>query len=1000
MLSIPKHQDNTFSESLTSPLILIGENNDTAKQNWDVESPQTKEDTSHIKVVTAALETKIEESRRRLQSGQIGFASASVAGNCGRQGAKHMATSPFIDSFTAELKRISNALKQQSKSTKSTALVLLKEVDGLSHSKNTSPDLSKVKNDASSIHSSALQLNQVANEVITELLSIANKADTKLGTTSALEVDRYLTKDDMSSGTILILLSDIYSLIRSVEESNVKKDDGFWVAPSSFERITTKFWVRDEHLPEVLLKSARELPLLVYGKSGLLHDATNPTNEEDLWGEISSVYFDSPSMDLYKERIKRSEGAKLFRVRWYGDKPSGDDQIFLELKTHHECWINDSSVKERVAIQERHMPTLLDTSTGAWTSEYAHKMVKEASPSDSDESLKEAAALLLEIRGLVCKYQLRPCVRTKYTRCAFQSSSNNNLRLTIDKDITVIDETRVVSGGNWCLADDSIVPLDAVVKIPYCVFEVKVSDGEDPLFIDDLQQSGVIVKATKFSKFLTGAAIHNSQAVNMLPWWADDKYFEPFFSRPSAVSAPQSITSSITSATTDDDDLLLAAEEGSIPSKGLRKRRFWPRKVRKTGDSSDPKIAPRSPARVEPKSFFANERTFIRWVGAAMTLVLISEFMFLTAKDNTSVSTLRSANFLMGVALVIVVYGLAIYYRRLHLMINAKPYGYADAIGPSVFAFFIIVGISLIIYWSNEQFTPHNPTLYQQDGVCVQRHLGGDISMIEFEPSDIIVDEKRGQLLIASLNEIVAIPDGIPRSEEENNVDVKLLYNFPEGGEDLEALEIINDDIFAVSEKSSRSELITLQRQDDDTLMPIMRHSISTPAAEGMAYISTPNWFSNEKPRLVVAGVESNGSDHLGNTLNDLIMDSFQLPLPESSLEDPQSAPSIKINDKIFGGTLKDAKVSAMQYFDGLLYLLFDNAQMIRSFDSNGNIVQEINLPIAVEGFEKQWEGMRLQRKDGELLLHLALDSPPQVWSLQLIEKDGIGHWELPSCAS
>ena len=364
MLSLPDNQDNTFTESLTSPL-LNGEN----KQNWDVESPYpVKEDTStsHIKVATAALETKIEESRRRLQSGQIGFASASVAGNCGHKGAKHMATSPFVDSFTAELKRVSNALQRQRQSTESTALVLLKEVDDLSRSKNISPDLSKVKNDANSIQSSALQLNQVANEVKNELIRISTEADQKLGTTSALEVDRYLTKDDMSSGPILIILSDIYSIIRSIEESNVKKEDGKWVAPTSFERITTKFWVRDEHLPEVLLKSVRELPLLVYGKSGLLH----PTNEEELWGEISSVYFDSPSMDLYKERIKRSEGAKLFRVRWYGDKPSGDDQIFLELKTHHECWINDGSVKERVAVKERDMPTLLDTSTGAWTSEY------------------------------------------------------------------------------------------------------------------------------------------------------------------------------------------------------------------------------------------------------------------------------------------------------------------------------------------------------------------------------------------------------------------------------------------------------------------------------------------------------------------------------------------------------------------------------------------------------------------------------------------------------
>jgi len=272
--------------------------------------------------------------------------------------------------------------------------------------------------------------------------------------------------------------------------------------------------------------------------------------------------------------------------------------------------------------------------------------------------------------------------------------------------------------------------------------------------------------------------------------------------------------------------------------------------------------------------------------------------------------------------------------------------------------------------------------------------------MIEFEPSDIIVDEKRGQLLVASLNEIVALPDGIPHTDEANNVDVKLLYRFPDGEEDLEALEIIDDEIFAVSEKNSRSDLITLQRkQKDDTLIPTMRYKIPTPAAEGMAYISTPNWFSDKNPRLVVAGVKSSGSDHLGNTANDLFMDSFPVPLPESSLDDPISLPSAKINDKIFRGTLKDAKVSAMQYFDGLLYLLFDNAQVIRAFDDVGNLVHEIKLPIAVEGYEKQWEGMRLQRKNGDLILHLALDSPPQVWSLKLTEKEG-GLWELPSCAS
>ena len=319
----------------------------------------------------------------------------------------------------------------------------------------------------------------------------------------------------------------------------------------------------------------------------------------------------------------------------------------------------------------------------------------------------------------------------------------------------------------------------------------------------------------------------------------------------------------------------------------------------------------------------------------------------------------------------------------------------------------------LILYWSNATFDPPNPTLVEVPGVCVKRHLGGDISMIEFEPSDIVVDEQRGELLVASNNEIVALPDGIPHNQEENDVDVKLLYRFPDGGEDLEALELIGDKIFAVSERNKKSHIIVLQRElpDDGTLAPMIRYSIPTPATEGIAHVTGVDWFSDKKSRLVTAGVTSSRG------INSLHVDSFtgdtkegiwfgqpgveeeEVPWANSAEVTPISLSPIKLNDKIFSGTLSDGKVSAMTYFDGLLYLLFDNAQVIRSFDSLGNLVQETKLPVAVEGYEKQWEGMNLQRKDGELILHLALDSPPQVWSIKLTEK-AAGGWELPSCAS
>mmetsp|Transcript_16107 Transcript_16107/g.30423 ORF Transcript_16107/g.30423 Transcript_16107/m.30423 type:complete len:191 (+) Transcript_16107:2601-3173(+) len=180
---------------------------------------------------------------------------------------------------------------------------------------------------------------------------------------------------------------------------------------------------------------------------------------------------------------------------------------------------------------------------------------------------------------------------------------------------------------------------------------------------------------------------------------------------------------------------------------------------------------------------------------------------------------------------------------------------------------------------------------------------------------------------------------------------------------------------------------------NDDLLKPTARYKISTPNVEGIAFVRDKNFFYDGQ-RLVVAGMN-----------NALLMNTFSMPLPpeSSSLGNPTNLIASMMNSNLFGANLLDVdtKVSAMQFFDGLLYLLFDNAQVIRAFDRLGNMIQETKLPIPVKNFEKQWEGMRLQRKNGDLILHLALDTPPQLWSIKLEENTGSGSgWKLPSCAS
>jgi hypothetical protein len=262
--------------------------------------------------------------------------------------------------------------------------------------------------------------------------------------------------------------------------------------------------------------------------------------------------------------------------------------------------------------------------------------------------------------------------------------------------------------------------------------------------------------------------------------------------------------------------------------------------------------------------------------------------------------------------------------------------------------------------------------------------------------ASITVDEQRGKIIIASLNDIVSIPDGIPLTEEENNVNVTILHRFLDGSEDIEALELMEDGtILAVSEKGrDGSDIIEMEWDgfdNDDLLKPTSRYKIPTPDVEGIAFVRDDKFFFDGQ-RLVVAGMN-----------NALEMNSFSLPLPQSSsLENPVNLIATRMNGNLFGANLLDldTKVSAMQFFDGLLYLMFDNAQVIRAFDRLGNMIQETKLPVAVKNFGKQWEGMRFQRKNGDLILHLALDTPAQVWSIKLQENAGNAGWKFPSCAS
>ncbi|CAB9505437.1 Vacuolar transporter chaperone 4 [Seminavis robusta] len=1077
----------------------------------------------------AALYAEISNACKRITHGHVALEAATTASH-NHTGDDFTA---FIEQWEAEISRVGDLLQAQQQNLEFSAKALLTNVEASLHKLLTDSDEEESEMDELSTNmeeescaaegvilswrvkteelvDACLKLQRFANQNKELLEEIGTYADEKLGTSCLVSLKRRFSQAPWKTGpnsALIVVLSDIYDMIRTAEErqrSGATAAGSKWVAPTSFERATTKYWVREDQLTDLLLAAVAESPLLVYGKSGRLTskaDCLSQRSEGDkLWDQlatpITSIYFDSPSMALYQERLPRREGAQLLRARWYGRRPTGTEVIFLELKTHHEKWINTKSVKERVAIREKDMVKFLSMEN--WNLNNAEAIALSACPTLDSQGLAKAADRLLRMHDLVVLHGLRPCVRTCYLRAAFQSSSSNALRLTIDRNITMIDESKTLP-GSWCLPEDAIIQNTMATRVPFVVLEVKVAgDNATPAIAQDLELRGVIQEATKFSKFLTGAAAFNMDKIGKLPHWADHPAFAAVFAASYGGANTSSLTrnkvddtSDNTSKTSSDGSSSDKAEKsfnptastagtGRTPSQNAASFAKSGASTRRRGTSSSSalipnvissasaaadeedttkvrrkgpfgigglfacgqnshkksrSVAPKRPARVEPKSYFANERTFIQWISASLLLVTISVILLGIDSEHGATSTYarKSGIAVCCGAVIIVFYATYVYFRRLSLLSKGSAYGYIDHVGPFVLAVSVCGGVTvLLVYFLDEiraaqAVAAKEVYLHEEIGQCYL-HSNRGISKLEYQPSDIVVDKKRNALLVPSVQRILLHSLYPPLPNRENRV--KTLIEIPNSN--LEGLTVIDDRVFALSEGPKRTELIELQwNGEDDELSVIHRWKLSnSEEAEALAFVPDKTRRSG---RLFV---DVNRQIHIYNVPDpaattppqDSDEDDDSLVLSEAEASEPKELERIgSLNNHVLKSGLTEMKISSMYYFEGIAYILHDNEMLLRAWDlDEGELLADIPLPRVEGGFSKEWEGVALERREivesqgnsllternqnlrgsseepttrSQLILHLALDTPAQIWSLAVEEGPSRGSLILPSCA-
>ncbi len=443
---------------------------------------------------------------------------------------------------------------------------------------------------------------------------------------------------------VLVSLSRLFGNIRG--DVVVQPPPG---EQQDFVRSTKKYWVRVEDVSEVKLAILKHLPVF-------LQKSMKGESDSQM---VNSVYLDNAQLELYHGRLDKTPGAIALRFRWYGSTPA---VVFVERKTHREAWTGDVSVKERFIIKEWQVLPLLG---GEYDFARAEADMREKS-GVTEESIETWKQLSIQCLQAITSKQLVPTMRTQYMRTAYQIPYDATVRLSLDTNLNMINDSD--PGTNrWYRDPSSPYKEGDITRFPHAILEVKLQLGDEsetPEWIRGLLDSGMLHEVHKFSKFIHGCATLLPEDVQSLPYWIDDPSLR------SSLEASGAVKKGVISASPNDVEMGPTSMIGhlnpfSTSSGGENSRVDQMRVVnimRSKAESekyndyvmyqqmsgsvatyddgpfrdSDPTccggilncfgvfgVGPQmnmAIQRIEPKLFFANERTLLHWLSMSVLL--------------------------------------------------------------------------------------------------------------------------------------------------------------------------------------------------------------------------------------------------------------------------------------------------------------------------------------------------------------------------------------------
>jgi len=328
---------------------------------------------------------------------------------------------------------------------------------------------------------------------------------------------------------IVVGISDAYAEVRALEERRLKgsgaERDFFKSAEDveTFERKTQKFFVRPENIMRVKTIVVRYLPLDIFGRKKILKNGKTSSASAYLENlpslddscVINSVYLDNDQLQMYHERIGGdTPRGNLVRIRWYGSSVNPPSYVFMERKTRQAgTYKVDESVKERFRIKRENVMPYMN---GTWSTQkkLENMVLRKQLKEDKAERMKVTS---FDIQSEIVTKRLGPAVRTVCRRSAFQQGKDQRLRLSLDTNLHMLDELPAWP-NSWYRDMDQPLTKNDIVTFGFGVLEIKTQE-EPPQWVMDFQNSGLIIAAEHFSKFLYGSFKLRPLKVRFEPPW-------------------------------------------------------------------------------------------------------------------------------------------------------------------------------------------------------------------------------------------------------------------------------------------------------------------------------------------------------------------------------------------------------------------------------------------------------------------------------------------------